>query len=104
MEESKLNSQESIMDTRTGEIVEGKTFGDMLKKMGVKAGKTPEEFVKEISGTDLTEKQKQEMKVSHHDTRTKLGIELRKRVKAIGRSNPCPCGSGKKFKKCCLEA
>ena len=21
----------------------------------------------------------------------------------IGRNNPCPCGSGKKFKKCCLE-
>ena len=22
--------------------------------------------------------------------------------KAIGRNDPCPCGSGKKFKKCCL--
>jgi hypothetical protein len=22
---------------------------------------------------------------------------------AIGRNNPCPCGSGKKFKKCCME-
>ena len=21
----------------------------------------------------------------------------------IGRNNPCPCGSGKKYKKCCLE-
>jgi uncharacterized protein YecA (UPF0149 family) len=21
----------------------------------------------------------------------------------IGRNDPCPCGSGKKFKKCCLE-
>jgi hypothetical protein len=21
---------------------------------------------------------------------------------AIGRNDPCPCGSGKKFKKCCL--
>lgn len=20
----------------------------------------------------------------------------------IGRNNPCPCGSGKKYKKCCL--
>jgi uncharacterized protein YecA (UPF0149 family) len=22
----------------------------------------------------------------------------------IGRNDPCPCGSGKKFKKCCGEA
>ena len=22
--------------------------------------------------------------------------------KSIGRNDPCPCGSGKKFKKCCL--
>jgi uncharacterized protein YecA (UPF0149 family) len=22
----------------------------------------------------------------------------------VGRNDPCPCGSGKKFKKCCLNA
>jgi hypothetical protein len=25
-------------------------------------------------------------------------------LKGLGRNNPCPCGSGKKFKKCCLDA
>jgi len=30
--------------------------------------------------------------VSKHDPR---------RVAAVGRNDPCPCGSGKKFKKCC---
>jgi uncharacterized protein YecA (UPF0149 family) len=24
--------------------------------------------------------------------------------KGVGRNSPCPCGSGKKFKKCCLAA
>ena len=24
-----------------------------------------------------------------------------KRVKKIGRNEPCPCGSGKKYKNCC---
>lgn len=24
--------------------------------------------------------------------------------KGVGRNDPCPCGSGKKFKKCCLDA
>ena len=23
--------------------------------------------------------------------------------KSVGRNDPCPCGSGKKFKKCCLH-
>ena len=23
--------------------------------------------------------------------------------KGVGRNDPCPCGSGKKFKKCCLQ-
>jgi uncharacterized protein YecA (UPF0149 family) len=23
--------------------------------------------------------------------------------KAVGRNDPCPCGSGRKFKKCCLD-
>jgi uncharacterized protein len=25
-------------------------------------------------------------------------------MKDVGRNDPCPCGSGKKFKKCCLAA
>jgi len=27
----------------------------------------------------------------------------RNRAKKIGRNDPCPCGSGRKFKKCCLD-
>lgn len=26
------------------------------------------------------------------------------RVEKIGRNDPCPCQSGKKYKKCCLKA
>ena len=29
------------------------------------------------------------------------GIDMKTRKK-IGRNDPCPCGSGKKYKKCCL--
>ena len=25
-------------------------------------------------------------------------------LRNVGRNDPCPCGSGKKFKKCCLAA
>jgi uncharacterized protein YecA (UPF0149 family) len=26
------------------------------------------------------------------------------KFKTVGRNDPCPCGSGKKYKKCCLGA
>ena len=29
---------------------------------------------------------------------------VRNPLRNVGRNDPCPCGSGKKFKKCCLEA
>lgn len=31
----------------------------------------------------------------------KTGIPVNKEFKKVGRNDPCPCGSGKKFKKCC---
>jgi len=29
--------------------------------------------------------------------------QLKEKKKKIGRNDPCPCGSGKKYKKCCLR-
>ncbi|MCI0537536.1 MAG: SEC-C domain-containing protein, partial [Verrucomicrobiales bacterium] len=34
---------------------------------------------------------------------THSGYTLRRAVPRIGRNDPCPCGSGKKYKKCCIE-
>lgn len=30
-------------------------------------------------------------------------IETVVKGKKIGRNDPCPCGSGKKYKKCCID-
>jgi uncharacterized protein len=35
---------------------------------------------------------------------TSLGMPHREPLRKVGRNDPCPCGSGKKFKKCCLNA
>ena len=35
---------------------------------------------------------------------TSLGMPHREPLRKIGRNDPCPCGSGKKFKKCCLTS
>ena len=34
--------------------------------------------------------------------RQRPGVPYRKNSKKVGRNSPCPCGSGKKYKKCCL--
>jgi uncharacterized protein len=33
-----------------------------------------------------------------------LGTPHREPLRKVGRNDPCPCGSGKKFKKCCLTS
>ncbi len=32
------------------------------------------------------------------------GYQVRRAVEKIGRNEPCPCGSGKKYKRCCMAA
>ena len=36
------------------------------------------------------------------ETEDGKGVTFRREGKKIGRNDPCPCGSGKKYKKCCL--
>jgi uncharacterized protein YecA (UPF0149 family) len=33
----------------------------------------------------------------------KPGAPWKRKAPKVGRNEPCPCGSGKKFKKCCLN-
>lgn len=42
----------------------------------------------------------QNIHLKRHD-----GTWIHRRIKSeqVGRNDPCPCGSGKKFKKCCLS-
>ncbi len=45
--------------------------------------------------------QEQEMVFSHGDEAAAAAKTVRRESKKVGRNAPCPCGSGKKFKKCC---
>jgi preprotein translocase subunit SecA len=36
------------------------------------------------------------------ETEAGKGVTVRREGKKVGRNDPCPCGSGKKYKKCCL--
>jgi preprotein translocase subunit SecA len=37
------------------------------------------------------------------ETEDGKGVTVRRDGKKVGRNDPCPCGSGKKYKRCCLE-
>jgi hypothetical protein len=49
---------------------------------------------------DLLEKQS---KTSHEEDKIEYDCEELPVKQRVGRNDPCPCGSGKKFKKCCLQ-
>ncbi len=48
-----------------------------------------------------TERKDQRSNTIVHDTHVKQKSEPIKNDKKIGRNDPCPCGSGKKYKQCC---
>jgi preprotein translocase subunit SecA len=43
----------------------------------------------------------QEMSFSHGDGEPHKSEPVHRKDKKVGRNDPCPCGSGKKYKKCC---
>ena len=80
------------MNSETGKIVESREL------VGIQRPELDKFF--EISEDQMTEKQKASMQVSPYDNKSELG-KLRIKNKNRFRNKPCPCGSGKKFKKCC---
>jgi preprotein translocase subunit SecA len=62
--------------------------------------------IAEQSVEDLAPQKGQEMYFSHGDGEGGDGkpSTVRRKTDKVGRNSPCPCGSGKKFKKCCGKA
>jgi len=47
---------------------------------------------------EIPKRERKILYMSHGDEPPRMPI---KKQKKIGRNDPCPCGSGKKYKKCC---
>jgi preprotein translocase subunit SecA len=55
--------------------------------------------------SDLAPKHEQEMVLSHGSSNSEgRSKTVRRNADKVGRNAPCPCGSGKKYKKCCGKA
>ena len=49
---------------------------------------------------EISRKKKRDMHLIHGEGGDKP-VTVRRKGKKVGRNDPCPCGSGKKYKKCC---
>lgn len=58
------------------------------------------EEAKEPAPKEKPKYQEQRSDVTNQDTREKQKVQPRRVEKKVGRNEPCPCGSGKKFKHC----
>ena len=62
------------------------------------------ETVAELSGWDGFQPKAPTNKAPNWGLLDSLGTPHREPLRKVGRNDPCPCGSGKKFKKCCLTS
>jgi hypothetical protein len=60
--------------------------------------------VAEMSGWDCFKPKAPSNDKSGWGLRDSLGMPHHEPLRKVGRNDPCPCGSGKKFKKCCLTS
>jgi hypothetical protein len=60
--------------------------------------------IEELSRWDAFKPEAPRQEPSHLKLSDAFGTPHRDPLRNVGRNDPCPCGSGKKFKKCCLNA
>ena len=60
--------------------------------------------VEEMSWWDDPQPEAPVRATTHWGPSNLIGMPHREPLRNVGRNDPCPCGSGKKFKKCCLNA
>lgn len=93
---------------KSGKVKPRFHFGNILKQM---EGMDEEEFAKlfgdklleefdEFTGNDIDEEESDDNDIGRYIARNSITPWVNTNPK-IGRNDPCPCGSGKKYKNCC---
>ena len=88
------------------------SFEEYLKKMSNKAEMLIMKFWSELMYGKIRETQHKEEDIHYSDkentrytntSKNQPVLTLKRDQPKVGRNEPCPCGSGKKYKKCCLR-
>lgn len=93
--ENKMNIPESF---KTGAVMDLLKDATLVREDAetIADAKTSKYMNKESAGMDLNEQIKYEQ--------LRKTRPIVREYKKIGRNAPCPCGSGKKYKNCCLNS
>ena len=75
-------------------------FGDLMDRIREETLMTLSRISLMKQAPEEMPKKKRPMHLSHGDGGDKP-TQVKREGKKIGRNDPCPCGSGKKYKKCC---
>ncbi len=99
--EYKKEGYNSFVDmiTRTNEEIIELVFKAQISEEAPPSRRIPKDMVMQHESADqMGYKNGGEQQPSHSPGAKRKPVKLREKV---GRNNPCPCGSGKKYKKCC---
>ena len=94
---NKINDQTVSILTRGQLDVQTQQEGNVNVAPDPKANRPKQQYNE--SKVDLNDPNQQA--AAQHDTRENVKREPIRVNKTVGRNDPCPCGSGKKFKNCC---
>jgi hypothetical protein len=91
-----LNDPAALLRQSDGEY---DLFGDTIEELSTWYCFRPEE----VRRKEEEVKRKERENIHQNTVLWQAGTAVN-RYKNVGRNDPCPCGSGRKFKKCCLTA
>lgn len=89
---------EQALDRRKAEAM----YYNCVRKLEKAKRNHPDEF--DELGVDLSEFDDEEEEYGSADESYAPQEPAKRDANKVGRNDPCPCGSGKKYKKCCLNA
>ncbi|MGI9456102.1 MAG: preprotein translocase subunit SecA [Aeoliella sp.] len=91
---------EQMWDSVGGYVTDLVFKMEQLDERFVKSTFTETNAIHEEAPSDMAEQQRAAIEGSGGNAKLE---PIRNRAERVGRNDPCPCGSGKKFKRCCMH-
>jgi len=93
--------QENLRSDISETLKQEETNNKARRKEALKASKKKEALIRFRNNADKQAQQDQRTATAKKSGITLIKADSDIKSSAIGRNDPCPCGSGKKYKKCC---
>jgi preprotein translocase subunit SecA len=95
---------ENVADRVTDLVFRMEEAGDEVMETVWHITATTHEAPPPVLSADSIRAQQQEAIANSQRGEVKKTEPIRNTAPRVGRNDPCPCGSGKKYKHCCLKA